>query len=185
MPVKSGGRGRGEDEAAGVSATMTRQRDDRRIPPLSLRGEGPRAPTRTVLVDLGGVGVHVVRGDHAPGPQHLGALVVPVPALAAHVHHGVDAIGVPHDAGGGIEGLGPGQVLDGLVNVARPDGEDLDGVFAGQEAGHVEVVHGHVVEDAAAPLDVVVGRRGGVARAGLDLGGRGRGPERGGGSDTR
>mmetsp|Transcript_22198 Transcript_22198/g.44925 ORF Transcript_22198/g.44925 Transcript_22198/m.44925 type:complete len:212 (+) Transcript_22198:274-909(+) len=57
------------------------------------------------LVKLGGVGVDVVGGDHAGGAEDLGPLVVSVGGLAADVDHGLDAVGVADDAGGGVEGL--------------------------------------------------------------------------------
>mmetsp|Transcript_7866 Transcript_7866/g.24121 ORF Transcript_7866/g.24121 Transcript_7866/m.24121 type:complete len:235 (-) Transcript_7866:171-875(-) len=106
-------------------------------------------------VDAGGVGVHIVGLDHGLGAEDLGALIVAVGRLAADVDDGLAATGIADDDVGGVVGLGSGKGLDGLVDVAGARREDLDRFGAHEEAGHVEVVDGHVLEDATAALDVL------------------------------
>ena len=57
----------------------------------------------TVLVNLGCVGVNVVGLNHSLCSKNLGTLVVSVGRLAAHVNHGLDAIGVTDEATGGVK----------------------------------------------------------------------------------
>mmetsp|Transcript_20099 Transcript_20099/g.68134 ORF Transcript_20099/g.68134 Transcript_20099/m.68134 type:complete len:286 (+) Transcript_20099:140-997(+) len=109
------------------------------------------------------VGVLIVRLAHALGPQHLRALVVAVRRLAAHVDHGLAAVLVPDEHRCRVKGLGALELLDLLVDHAAAGGHDLERLAAHEEAGHVQVVHGHVLEDAATALDVLEGGRGRVA----------------------
>jgi hypothetical protein len=116
-------------------------------------------PSAVASLDVGEA--DVLRGDRALRAQHLDALVVAVGG-AARVGDGALA------AGGGA------QDDVHAVEVAAPAdlGVDQNGgggehglhLLAEQPAGHVEVVDRHVAEDAARALDVVVGRRAGVAR---------------------
>mmetsp|Transcript_16506 Transcript_16506/g.49926 ORF Transcript_16506/g.49926 Transcript_16506/m.49926 type:complete len:401 (-) Transcript_16506:308-1510(-) len=119
-------------------------------------------------VETGGVGVHVVGLDHLIGAQDLDALVVAVGSLAAHVDDGLLAARVAHDDVGGVVGFRAREFGDFLVDVARAGREDFDRLRAHQVPRHVQIVDGHVLEDAAASFDVFERRRRGVARAQLD-----------------
>mmetsp|Transcript_7418 Transcript_7418/g.15926 ORF Transcript_7418/g.15926 Transcript_7418/m.15926 type:complete len:418 (+) Transcript_7418:306-1559(+) len=121
-----------------------------------------------LLVNLGGVGVDVVGLDHSLGSQDLGTLIVSERRLAADINHSLNAVGVSNDAGGGVVLFGAVEFGDGLVDVGRSDGEDIDGVLTGQESRHVEIVDGHVGKDATATLDVRGGWGSGVTGAQFD-----------------
>mmetsp|Transcript_40486 Transcript_40486/g.106808 ORF Transcript_40486/g.106808 Transcript_40486/m.106808 type:complete len:312 (+) Transcript_40486:423-1358(+) len=115
------------------------------------------------------VRVHVVRHDQRRRAEHLRALVVAVWCLPAHVDRGLLAVGEAHDDVGRVVRLRPRQRLDGFVDLAAARREDLHRLRVHEEARHVEVVHRHVLEDAAAALDVLKRGRRRVARAELDL----------------
>ena len=106
-----------------------------------------------------GGGADVVRVEGARRTLGLQALVVACRALAVVDDGGDDSGGVLQGDHGGVEVAG---FPDLLVEVLA-EGVHLDDV-AQEEAGHVEVVDGHVAEDAAGDLHVLSRGSGGVAR---------------------
>ena len=107
-----------------------------------------------LLVDLGRVGVDVVGLDHTLGSQDFGTLIVSKRGLTADIDHGLDASGVSDDAGCGVVFFGTFVVLDFHIDVGRTNSKDINGVGTGQESCHIQIVDGHVGEDATATLDV-------------------------------
>ena len=98
---------------------------------------------------------HVAGGEDAFAPVRLDALVVAVGRAAAVVDDRELAACRPHaDDGGVVVTEGRDLVVD-EGGGARPE---LDGFFAEQEAGEVEVVDRHVPEDPARCADVGGGR---------------------------
>ena len=93
-------------------------------------------------------------------PERLDPLVVPVGRLPAVVDHRQAAVVVAQRDDDRVEVAGG---TDGRVDPNRALRVHLDDLAAGDVAGHVEVVHGHVEEDPAGHLDVADRRRGGVA----------------------
>ena len=100
--------------------------------------------------------VSVLRADHAARPEGLDPLVVAVDGLAAVVDRREDAVGVAQHDDRCVEVTG---LTDGRIDADRPGGVHHLDLAAGDEAGHVEVVDGHVAEDPARHLDVGDGRR--------------------------
>mmetsp|Transcript_8246 Transcript_8246/g.17922 ORF Transcript_8246/g.17922 Transcript_8246/m.17922 type:complete len:237 (+) Transcript_8246:821-1531(+) len=78
------------------------------------------------------------------------------------------AVGIPDDAARRVVRFGPLERLDGLIDVARSQGEDVDGIVACEIARHIEVVHGHIRKNTSAALDVLEGGRRRIARTQLD-----------------
>ena len=72
-------------------------------------------------------------------------------------------MGDDHHRGVEVAGL-----ADGRIDPHPAGGVHLDRLAAGYEAGHVEVMDGHVAEDPARHLDVGDGRRVGVAAGDAD-----------------
>ena len=124
---------------------------------------------KVVLVDSGSVGVDIVGLDHSLCSEDFGTLVVSVGRLTADINHGLDTVGVTDKATGRVELFGSTKLLDALVNVARSNGQNVNGVLTGQETGHVQIVDGHVGKDSSTALDVLKGWGRGVTRAKLDL----------------
>jgi hypothetical protein len=88
---------------------------------------------------------------HPARAEDLDALVVAVDRLARVVDRGQAAVGVleQHDRGVDVAGL-----PDLRVDAHPAAGVDLDDLRAGDVPGHVEVVDGHVQEQAAGAADV-------------------------------
>mmetsp|Transcript_43153 Transcript_43153/g.116574 ORF Transcript_43153/g.116574 Transcript_43153/m.116574 type:complete len:390 (+) Transcript_43153:363-1532(+) len=120
-----------------------------------------------VRVNAGGIRVHVIGLNHALRAEHFRTLVVAVRCLAAHVDERMFAAGVFDDDRSSVVCLSAGKLLDLLVDHACAVREDSLGLLAHEEAGHIEVVDGHVLEDTPAALHVAEWRWSWVARAEL------------------
>src|SRR5699024_6934031 len=96
--------------------------------------------------------------------EDLNALVIAVNCLTGVVDDANRAVLKLQGDDGGINVAG---LANARVNQDRADCMDLGDLRACQEAGHIEVVDHHVVEDAAGDLDI--GYRGRLRVAGGDL----------------
>jgi hypothetical protein len=123
----------------------------------------------TAAVNLGSVGVNIVGLDHSLCSKYFSTLVVSERRLTADINHGLNATGVPNKAGRSIKSFRALKGFNPLVNVARSNGENINGVRSGKEASHVQVMDSHVGEDTATALNILKRRRSRVTRTQFDL----------------
>jgi len=110
--------------------------------------------------DDGAVRITVFSRDGALAAEDLDALIVSVWRFAAVVDGPDGAIGEAEHDYGRVDVAGGSDLR---IHADSGGREDLGDLGADQEAGHVEVVDGHVEKHAAGDLDVGNGRRAGVA----------------------